>query len=87
MARVFKLVELVKDAGTKEMLNKLLKEAESGDLVGAVVIPMYRTKGSAKHYKLCLTGWAAQNPTLSSGAMSACLVLITELSLQEAGLL
>lgn len=87
MGRVFRLVEVLKDQDTKETLQKLLKESESGDLVGAVVIPMYRRKGRAKHFKLCVTGWASENPTLAAGAISACLVLITELSLQDAGLL
>lgn len=87
MRNVFRLAALHPDEDSKELFTRLLSQADSGELVGAVVISMCRRRRGGKIYVLSLSGWAAHNATFAAGAMSACQLLIQELALQEAGLI
>lgn len=71
----------------KDLFTKLAGEAESGALVGAIVIAMYARNRSNRPYNVALSGWASKNPTYAAGALSASHVLVQELALEEAGLL
>lgn len=93
MARhnVFRITSIRPEIDTRQLIEELAQAEESGDLVGTVVISMYRRargrgRAAQKQFELSLSGWAAQNPVLASGTMSACQVLINDLALQEAGL-
>lgn len=85
--RTFRLAGIHPSVESKELFEKLAGQAESGELVGAIVISMCRRNREGKQYFLSLSGWASNNPTFASGAMSACQVLVQELALQEAGLI
>lgn len=85
--KTFRLAGIDPSVDSKELFERLALQAQSGELVGAIVISMCRRAKSEKQYYLSLSGWASNNPTFASGAMSACQVLVQELALQDAGLL
>jgi len=85
--KVVKLTD--SDTQTVKALTHLAEDARSGQVVGTVVVALYH-RGQLtkqKRYSLTITGLASRDPTLASGAIGACKVLIDELALQEAGLL
>lgn len=84
---VFTLAGIEPDQDSRKLFANLMKQADGGELVGAIVIAMCRPKAKTKRYYLSLSGWAADNPTFSAGAMSACLTLLNELALKKAGLI
>jgi hypothetical protein len=84
---VFRLVGMHTDEDSKELFKRLVQQADTGELVGSIVISFCRKKKGGKFYTLSTSGWIASNPTLATGAMSACQVLLQELALKEAGLL
>lgn len=83
----FHLAGIEPNVESKELFEKLAVQAESGELVGAIVISMCRRTREGKQYFLSLSGWASNNPTFAAGAMSSCQVLVQELALQDAGLI
>lgn len=88
---VFRIAGIQPSADSKQLFEQLAQEADDGDLVGAVVVSMYRRsrgrgRPALKQYYLTMSGWASNNPTFAAGAMGACQVLVHELALQEAGL-
>ena len=87
MNKHFSLVGIEPDADSRRLFAELMKQADSGELVGAVVVSMCRRKKHGKQYFLSLSGWAAENPTFAAGAMSACQTLLHDLALKQAGLL
>jgi hypothetical protein len=81
-----KLAQLRPDGDTRALFGQLLKEADKGEIVGAVVIVLCHRKHGGKHYYMHLAGRAATNLTYTTGAMAGCGTLLTELALQQAGL-
>lgn len=84
---VFQLAGIRPANDSMELFERLCREAEQGDLVGSIVVAMYRPRACGHRYFLSMTGWASNSPTFAAGAMSACQVLVQELALQEAGLI
>lgn len=82
-----KIVELARtgDARALELFSELSQEATSGELVGVVVIGMYRRE-ARRPVRLFMTGRAADDPMFAVGAMSTCGVLVQELALDQGGL-
>lgn len=76
------------DADTRKLFAELMKQADTGDLVGAIVVALCKKPGKkgGKQYFLSLSGWAANNPTFAAGAMGACQVLLHQAALKKAGL-
>ena len=72
---------------TAQLHARLTEEARRGELVGSIVIPLYRHNHGKKQYLIALSGWAAENPTFAAGAMSVCQLLLQEKGLHDAGLL
>lgn len=86
-SNVFRLAGITPNEDSRALFERLAAEAAQGDLVGSIVISLYKRGRSNKHYYLSLSGWAQHNATFAAGAMSSCQLLMQELALQEAGLL
>lgn len=78
--------QLETTASIASTLARFTNEATAGDLVGLVAIPLYRA-GEGPQYTLALSGWASTHPTFALGTMSACMALMREIALTEAGVL
>jgi hypothetical protein len=82
------VVKLFPGEDSRELLQRMLAELDSGALIGALVISFRpRTGESKRNFGLALSGVASTDPTIAAGALSACQVLVQELVLQDAGLL
>ena len=81
-----RLAALQPDLDTRDLFAQCMKHAEKGDIVGAIVIPIYRRKTDGKLYSVHLSGTAANNPTYAAGVGAAANALLRELSLKQAGL-
>lgn len=78
---------MLRSEQTVQLHARLAEEARRGELVGSIVIPLYRRDQGKKQYLIALSGWAAENPTFAAGAMSVCQLLMQEKGLDDAGLL
>ena len=81
-----RLASLQPDTDSRDLFAQCMKHAERGDIVGAIVIPIYRTKKNGKLYNVHLSGVAANNPTYAAGVGAAANALLRDLSLKQAGL-
>ena len=82
----YRIASLQPDIDRRDMFARLTKEAERGDVVGAVVICLRKRRGHEPHYHLTVSGQAASRPTYALGAVDACSLLLRELALKNAGL-
>jgi hypothetical protein len=71
---------------TSELLQELARQAQAGEITGAVVIAIRPRALRGKHYFFSLAGAAAGNPTYAAGAMSVCQILLAELAMEDAGI-
>jgi hypothetical protein len=81
-----RVANLQPDLESRDLFAQCMKHAERGDIVGAIVIPIYRTKKNGKLYNLSLSGVAANNPTYATGVCVAVIDILRDLSLRQAGL-
>ena len=70
----FRLAGDVVKTDTLVALQSLSLQAEGHELVGSILIPLYK----GKKYFPITTGWAADNYTFTTGILSVCMVLINE---------
>lgn len=82
----FRIASLQPDLDSRDLFAELMKDAERGELVGAVVVAIRRRKDHDQHYYLALSGRASSNPTYAAGCVAACQTLLHELALKQAGL-
>lgn len=77
------------DRRLRDLFDKLTEDAARGDLVGTIVIGIYRRRpnGSERPPALHMTGLASERPVLAVGIMATCEVLVKELALEKAGLI
>jgi hypothetical protein len=75
------------------LLEQMSTQAHAGELVGAVVIGIYRAppiagdRRATTRPEVHLTGLAREQPLLAVGAMATAEVLVKELALEMAGIL
>jgi hypothetical protein len=82
-----RLAKLAPDKDTRELFARLMKDAERGEITGAIVVALCRRRaGTRQHYFMLLSGRASSNVTYAAGAVDACSMILRELALREAGI-
>jgi hypothetical protein len=81
-----RLATLQPDVDSRDLFAALMKRAERGEIIGAVVVPIYRRERSDQQFSVHLAGIAATNPTFAVGVNSSVGILLRELALKKAGL-
>lgn len=82
-----RIASMQPDTDTRNMFADLMKEAERGHIVGAIVVALVRRSDhDRRHYYLSVSGRAASNPTYATGAARACAELLAGMALKQAGL-
>ena len=76
-----RLASLQPDIDTRDLFAQLMKDAERGDVDGAVIVA-FKRRHEETHtlYDLHLSGRAATNATFSTGAVAACQIILRELA-------
>lgn len=70
----------------RDLLAQLLKDADRGDINGAIVILMHPRKHGNQLYTIHVAGLACTNPTLAAGVGASAGIILRERSLKDAGL-
>lgn len=77
--QLFRLAGSPVKSDTLLALQRLSMDAEEHELVGSILIPLYK----GKIYFPITTGWAADNHTLTAGILNVCMVLINERAIAQ----
>jgi len=81
------LAALRPDHDTRDLFARLMKDAERGDIVGAMVVKIHRKKDKNHPLYTCsVSGRAASNATFALGAATVCMQFFRDLAQKQAGI-